>query len=300
MGFIADVLDPAGVFHETEEDNWFDRINDPLDLIPDKYQEYIFDPYSAYKRSMMPDQSTSPTYASDQIRNLTAEGVPVSRCYGKCKIGGNKIRFSPDKSLTLSEFKSEFPTFAFGSGGLTDIRIMGSMYHEEYEYETEKDYFDMLVAHCQGEVQGVVTYYINDIEWSELEGENHSKTEYCGTRSQLTDSRFSVDILGSPYRDMAYTAFTLNDTDKQVGRNPQVAVVMEGIKCLSLTNDIATMSFSRNNAVILADWYSNVERYSTSAVFDGVTIVSGLNTYSSNLIVFNGYIYSGDNEIYRS
>ncbi len=165
----------------------------------------------------MPDFSNSPTYASDRIGNTISEGTFVARCYGKCKIGGNKIRFNAADD--------------------TDLRI--------------------IVGHCIGLVEGITRWEVNDIEWSELTG-THTKTEYTGTRAQTVDARFSS--LASAFRSIAYTAFTFAKDDKQVGYNPNITVVIEGLLCAPLAG--GADAFTRNPAVILYDWYLNVEGYS--------------------------------------
>lgn len=167
----------------------------------------------------IPELSTSPTYksADGRISNTISEGIFISRCYGKCKIGGNQIRFNdPDDS---------------------DLRV--------------------IIAHCLGEVEGITRWEVNDIEWSELNG-SHTKSEYKGTRSQTPDARFSDKA--SAYRSIAYTATTFVKDDRQIGINPRITVVMEGLLCAPLAG--GADAFTRNNAVTLYDWYLNVEGYS--------------------------------------
>lgn len=166
----------------------------------------------------IPEPDASPTYngLNDRIGNTITEGIPIARCYGVCKIGGNKIRFN-DKDDA-------------------DLRV--------------------IVAHCLGEVEGILTWYINDLEWSTLTG-IHTKTEYKGTRTQTADGRFTDKA--SAYRSIAYTAFTFKKNDNQIGYDPNVVVIMQGMKCLPLAGGAKT--FSRNPAVILYDWYLNVEGY---------------------------------------
>ncbi|GAJ05170.1 unnamed protein product, partial [marine sediment metagenome] len=48
-----------------------------------------------------PEFNQSPTYGSGQILNTISEGVPVARCYGRCKIGVNKIRFNAKDAADL-------------------------------------------------------------------------------------------------------------------------------------------------------------------------------------------------------
>ena len=169
----------------------------------------------------IPEFPESPTYGSDRIGNTISEGIFVSRCYGTCKLGGNKIRFNdPDA---------------------TDLRI--------------------IVAHCLGEIEGVSTWYVNDLEWSTLTGA-HTKTAYTGTRTQTADARFSTQA--STYRGFAYTALTFVKNDKQVGYDPNITVILSGLKCLPLLG--GATAFTRNNAVILYDWYLNVEGYSADAL----------------------------------
>jgi len=72
-------------------------------------------------------EADSPTYAHpNQIGNTISEDVPIARCYGRCKIGGNKIRFNePDAS---------------------DLRV--------------------IFAHCLGEVNGITEWKVNNIAWA--------------------------------------------------------------------------------------------------------------------------------------
>lgn len=171
--------------------------------------------------SALPELAGSDTYSSKsgQVRNTIAEGVFVALCYGKCKIGGNQIRFNdPDDS---------------------DLRA--------------------IVGHCRGPVGGIARWEINDIEWSELTGA-HTKTEYTGTRTQTPDARFSDRA--SAYRSMAYTAFTFVKNDRQTGTTPRVTVIMEGLLCAPLAG--GADAFIRNPAVILYDWYLNVEGYAAA------------------------------------
>ena len=102
--------------------------------------------------SSMPGGTSSPTYRSDNIGNTISEGIWVARCYGRCKIGGNKLRFSDPDDASLK----------------------------------------MIVAHCIGPVQGIVILYVNDVPFSAGGTWSHSVTEYTGTRTQTPDARFSA------------------------------------------------------------------------------------------------------------
>ena len=153
--------------------------------------------------------------------NTMSEGVFVARCYGKCRIGGNKIRYS-------------IPT-------IDQIRIA--------------------IGHCRGEVEGIENLYINDRVWADVPG-SKSWSEYTGTRTQTADGRFTSRA--SAYRDIAYSAFTLNPQKKAIGNNPQVSVIMEGLKCMPLAGGAGV--YTRNPAVVLYDFYQNVEGYSTGGI----------------------------------
>jgi len=112
----------------------------------------------------------------------------------------------------------------------------------------------VIVGHCHGVTSGISEWYINDIAWGSLTG-THTKTEYKGTRTQTPDGRFSSRA--SAYRGIAYTAFTFEKDDKQIGYDPNITVIMAGKLCAPLAGgaDAAT----RNPAVILYDFYRNVE-----------------------------------------
>jgi len=188
-----------------------DVVHDPGVLLD---VEWWITPQGAWADLYTPEMPNSPTYASNQIGNTITEGLPVARCYGRCKIGGNKIRFN-DKDDT-------------------DLRI--------------------IVAHCQGPVEGSSEWYVNDIAWGDLTG-SHTKTEYTGTRTQTVDGRFTSRA--SAYRSIAYTAFTFIKNDKQIGYDPNITVIMQGLKCVPLAGGADV--FTRNPAVILYDFYLNVE-----------------------------------------
>jgi hypothetical protein len=191
-------------------------------MMPDVPDIPNFAQSPTYADSILPGTKESSVSTSGRIGNTISEGVFVARCYGKCKIGGNKIRFNTADDA--------------------DLRI--------------------IVGHCRGPVSGITRWEVNDIEWSELTG-THTKTEYTGTRAQTPDGRFST--LASAYRSIAYTAFTFAKNDQQVGWNPNITVVMQGLLCAPLAG--GADAFTRNNAVILYDWYLNVEGY-TAAQLD--------------------------------
>ena len=155
-----------------------------------------------------------------QSENTMAEGVFVARCYGKCKIGGNKLRFNDPLD--------------------TDLRV--------------------IVGHCLGEVEGIDTnkVYINDVLWADLTG-TQLRDEYTGTRTQTADARFSSRA--SAYRSVAYSAFTFEKDNSQIGNDPSVTVVMDGLKCTPIGG--GSVVYSRNPAVVLYDFYINVEGYTT-------------------------------------
>lgn len=112
----------------------------------------------------------------------------------------------------------------------------------------------IIVGHCRGPVSGVATLYVNDIAWADLTG-THTKTEYTGTRTQTADARFSVKA--SAYRGIAYHAFTFVKDDHQIGSNPTITCVMNGRLCAPLAG--GADAFTRNPAVILYDFYRNIE-----------------------------------------
>ena len=104
----------------------------------------------------IPDASNfdkSPTYSSNQIRNTISERIPVSRCYGRCLIGANKIRFNAKDDA--------------------DLRV--------------------IFAFCVGEISDYRQYWINDVYFTSLQTDAvTSRTEYLGTRTQTPDARFTV------------------------------------------------------------------------------------------------------------
>jgi hypothetical protein len=199
-----------------------DSMMPDMPAVPDVPVIPAFAQSPTYADSILPGTKESSVSTAGRIGNTISEGVFVARCYGKCKIGGNKIRFNTADDA--------------------DLRI--------------------IVGHCRGSVLGITRWEVNDIEWSELTG-THTKTEYTGTRAQTSDGRFAT--LASAYRSIAYTAFTFAKNDQQVGFNPNITVVMNGLLCAPLAG--GADAFTRKPAVILYDWYLNVEGY-TAAQLD--------------------------------
>ncbi|GAG86425.1 unnamed protein product [marine sediment metagenome] len=181
--------------------------------------DWIQELYPTYD---IPDIDESPTYGSGQVRNTISEGIPVARCYGKCKIGANKIRFNAKDA--------------------TDLRIIYGV--------------------CVGEIDHISTWFINDISSGDLKTGVFSHTSYEGTRTQTPDGRFTDRA--SAYRGMAYVAATFVKEDSQVGSDPHLVVTLDGLKCAPLAG--GADAFTRNNAVIMYDWYLNVEGYSADDI----------------------------------
>jgi len=91
-----------------------------------------YDEFFKDEDTYLKDLGASPTYSSKsgRVQNTIADGVAVARCYGKCKIGGNHLRYNdPDAS---------------------DLRV--------------------IIGHCMGVTEGITRWEVNDIEWSELTG----------------------------------------------------------------------------------------------------------------------------------
>lgn len=119
----------------------------------------------------------------------------------------------------------------------------------------------IILGHCQGPINSFVSYEVNDIAWGSLTGA-HTKTEYTGTRTQTADARFAVDA--SAYRGIAYTALTFVKNDQQIGYNPNITTIIEGLLCAPLAG--GADAFTRNPAVIMYDWLINVEGYSAGDI----------------------------------
>ena len=164
----------------------------------------------------LPELGSSPTYRGDSIVNTCSEDITVARLYGKTKIGGNKLRYN----------------------------------------DPDASDFRLILGHCSGPVEGVVSYEVNGIAWGDLTG-SHTKTEYTGTRTQNPDNRFIAEA--SAYRSIAYTAFTFEKNDQQIGSDPNITVIMNGLLCAPLAG--GADAFTRNPAVIMYDWLLNVEGY---------------------------------------
>ena len=172
----------------------------------------------------IPEYDKSPTYGnkSGQIANPISEGIPVARCYGRCKIGANKIRFNdPDA---------------------TDLRIIFGL--------------------CVGQILSIDKCWMNDIEWDTPLIGIPSKSEYVGTRTQTPDARFTDEA--SAYRGMAYLAVTLPKESSQIGSDPHLTAVVYGLLCAPIGGGVK--EYTNNNAVVLYDWYTEVEGYSANDI----------------------------------
>ncbi len=120
----------------------------------------------------------------------------------------------------------------------------------------------VIVAHCQGPISSYVKLYVNDLDVADAdESPAHTRSVYTGTRTQTADARFSKRA--SAYRGMAYTAWTFEKNDRKVGYNPNITVVVNGM-LVQFWDDAETHVFSRNPALVLWDWYLNVEGYTVA------------------------------------
>ena len=101
--------------------DWIGKAFEQVFIEPLKWpMEWLED---LYPTPDIPDFDASPTYGTNQIRNTISEGVPVARCYGRCKIGVNKIRYNEKDA--------------------SDLRIIYGV--------------------CVGEIDHMSTWFINDI-----------------------------------------------------------------------------------------------------------------------------------------
>ena len=115
---------------------------------------------------------------------------------------------------------------------------------------------------CVGEVDAIATFYVNDIVSTDLKAGAFTPTVYEGSRAQTPDGRFADRA--SAYRGMAYVAATFAKEDSQVGADPHLAVIVGGLKCAPLAG--GADAFTRNNAVVMYDWYLNVEGYTAGDI----------------------------------
>lgn len=120
----------------------------------------------------------------------------------------------------------------------------------------------VICAHCLGNISGYVKLYVNDLDVSvAAESPAHTRAEYTGTRTQTADGRFSSRA--SAYRGVAYTAWTFEKNDRKVGHNPNITVVVNGLR-VPFWDDLGTLVHTRNPALVLWDWYLNVEGYAVA------------------------------------
>jgi parallel beta-helix repeat protein len=168
----------------------------------------------------------SPTYGKDFLYVTIAEGIPIGRAYGLLRLAGNVIR----------------------TNEATDADLR------------------MIVAHCMGEASAPLAYDVNEVLWDGLGiSGTTTYTFHSGTTSQFADTRFpSVSGVSSPYHGLAYTAFTLPKDTNQVGNSPNVTVTGHWQKCTPIggPKGAGAKIWSNNPAVVMYDWYVNVEGFS--------------------------------------
>ena len=130
------------------------------------------------------------------------------------------------------------------------------------------------VAFCKGVIEDFQNISCNGVALADLESVPTS-SEFYGTASQSADSRFTPAYR---YPGIAYIGLTFSVTFDVSGGIPNITALVLGKKCRPLANlTSGTLAYTRNNAVILADFLIN-EGGVTVAEID-TTSFQALETY---------------------
>ena len=140
------------------------------------------------------------------------------------------------------------------------------------------------VAFAEGEINAYSDIRINNVPVATVKDDDGNLITYdmyYGGTTQTEDSR--LDITGvaaykQSYRNTAYIAFTFPTTLQVSAGIPNVTATIAGKKCRPLTDlSAGTPVYTRNPAVIMADFAINVKKYSAASI--DTTSFQALETY---------------------
>jgi hypothetical protein len=163
------------------------------------------------------------------ISTTMEENIPIPRIYGKIKTSGNVLQ-----------------------GGNNNLHV----------------------AFSEGEIYAISELRINNVSAADIEpdddGTEISYNVYYGTTTQEPDDRLDITeniLYKQAYRGIAYIAFTFPKTLQVSAGVPSVTATIQGIKCRPLSDLTAgTPAYTRNPAVILADFALNIKKYSVTDI----------------------------------
>lgn len=150
----------------------------------------------------------------------------------------------------------------------------------------------MVVGHCQGEIETLFSWFVNDVEYGDLSSASHYKAYATGTYTQTVPQQGGVDIFNdkdSAYRGLAYTIMNLDKNDKAIRGTPKVKTVGRLKKCEPIGG--GATAFSRSPATILWNFYRNVEGYAAASLDS--------NAFNSLAALCDAYPTSGDGSPWR-
>ncbi|MCK4818673.1 hypothetical protein KA005_23075, partial [bacterium] len=210
-----------------------------------------------FTSNLIPDiTSDSPTYNSNQPVYTVEEGTSIAKCYGRCRIAGNIIRSNDPGEETLK----------------------------------------VLIGHGRGEIDSLLSWKINNVEWDHLTdvkwwvagyaGSVHFKNTALGTDSQTVIQVDGADLFAldaCAHRGIAHTGFKLTKNDQIAGLS---SILVEGKFALCEPIGGGAKVFSRCPAVIMWDFYRDIEGYEIADL--------DINAFNSLKTLCDFYPTSGD------
>ncbi|MFH2050102.1 MAG: hypothetical protein ABIJ12_11705, partial [bacterium] len=167
----------------------------------------------------------SKTYDSPQPMLSVASGIPIAEGYGRCLVAGNVIRQNDQK---------------------------------------DPEYIKLIVAHCKGEIDGMLGHFVNNSEFTRFRNPLHQYWQHNGAANQTAVTNLFSDAETCNYRGVALTEYKIKKSDEvQLVQN--ISVIGRLKKCLEIgQNSGGTESFTRNPAQILWDFRVKKKGNSTS------------------------------------
>jgi hypothetical protein len=191
----------------------------------------------------------SSTYAGDQPVYTVEEGKQIAKCYGRCLISGNIIR-------------SNDP-------GETTIKV--------------------IIGHGQGEIDSLLSWKVNDIEWDHLADVNWEGTAAAAMGSismwgiASVDETFVIDT----------QTFTWKTTRGGTGEVTIGATAQEAMAniVIAVTADLATVT-----AVDSGDWYVDVEAVTPGIAGNDIIFTTATtNLWMDGEGTLGGYVVGASN-----
>ena len=159
---------------------------------------------------LMPDMPSSPTYSKDSPTNTIEEGLEIPRAYGRVRLGGNVLRVNtPDSDA----------------------------------------YVKMLVAHCEGPIDQILAWYINNKDITTLQKQNSMYYAYAsGTTTQGILQVNGADLFTEKpcaFRGLAYSGLKLDKTSDDIGGSfPSTNVVARCLLCTPIAKNLTSTTYA--------------------------------------------------------